>query len=115
MSDAGRTRFEGRLARIDEIHAHGGAFEANGALGRSYFDARRPKERSKFPWRGVALVLAGTLLFKAAILANIGQEAYDRRVTALVQGNMAEQVGGWILQADAPTQWIAAKLHGLVF
>ncbi|WP_444460779.1 hypothetical protein [Rhodobacter capsulatus] len=107
--------FEDRLARIDRIHAAGGAFEASGALGRAYFDSHRPKERRRFPWRAVAMLLLGMLLFKGAILAQVGQETYARRVEVLRQGSALEQAGAWVLQADAPTRFIASQLRALLF
>lgn len=115
MRNSAQSSFERRLARIDQIHAAGGAFEATGALGRAYFDSHRPKERRAFPWRGVALVFLGMLLFKGAILAQIGPETYAHRVDALAAGNTAERIGAWVLQADAPTRFIAAQLHNLLF
>lgn len=102
--------FETRLARIDRIHAAGGAFEAAGSLGRSYFDAARPKARRSFPWRGVALILLGALLFKGTLLAALGDSVYEARVTALAEGSIPGQICAWVLTADAPTQLVAALL-----
>ncbi|MFD2174637.1 hypothetical protein [Rhodobacter lacus] len=115
MSDTGRTTFADRLERIDTIHAAGGAFEAEGSLGRSYFDARRPRERRTLPVRALALMLVGALLFKGALLAQIGTETYDRRVAELQAGSALDRVGGWAMQADAPTRWIAAELRTLLY
>ena len=110
MIDAKIKSFENRLARIDQIHAAGGAFEANGSLGRSYFDAVRPKARRPFPWRGAALIFLGALLFKGTLLASLGPIAYDARVTALAEGTLVERLGAWVLHADAPTRLIAGLL-----
>ena len=107
--------FEDRLARIDRIHAAGGAFEATGALGRAYFDSHRPKERRHFPWRALAMLFLGMLLFKGAILAQVGPQIYASRVASLAEGTLAEQVGAWVLKADAPTEFIAAQLRALLF
>lgn len=114
MVDTKVKSFENRLARIDQIHAAGGAFEANGSLGRSYFDAVRPKARRALPWRGVALIFLGTLLFKGTLLASLGPVVYDARVTALAEGSVIERVGAWMLQADAPTRVIAGLIAPLV-
>ncbi|PYF09357.1 hypothetical protein C8J30_109103 [Rhodobacter viridis] len=115
MRNSVHSDFERRLARIDRIHAAGGAFEATGALGRAYFDSHRPKGRRRFPWRAVAMVLLGMLLFKAAILAQIGPETYAHRVETLAAGTTVERVGSWVLRADAPTQFIAAQLHAILY
>lgn len=114
MRNSVHASFERRLARIDQIHAAGGGFEATGTLGRAYFDSHRPKERRAFPWRGLALVFLGMLLFKGAILAQVGPETYAHRVAVLAEGNTAEQLGAWVLRADAPTEFIAAQLHSLL-
>ncbi|SOB94366.1 hypothetical protein [Rhodobacter maris] len=115
MSDTGRSDFAHRLERIDTIHAAGGAFEAEGALGRSYFDAHRRRDRRTLPIRALALILIGALLFKGALLAQIGAESYDRRVAELQAGSALDQLGGWAMQADAPTRWIAGELRALLY
>lgn len=115
MSDRGRATFAHRLERIDSIHAAGGAFEADGALGRRYFDAHRPKPRRSLPLRALALLLIGMLLFKGALLAQMGAETYDRRITDLQTGTTLERVGGWVMQADAPSRWIATQLRNALY
>ena len=115
MSDHGLKSFEKRLARIDRIHAAGGAFEATGALGRSYFDSMRPRSRRAIPFRAIALLFVGALLFKGAIFAQLGAETYDARVGALAQGTLPEQVGAWVLHADPVTRGIGDLLHGLLY
>jgi len=115
MRSVSKNSFESRLARIDQIHNAGGAFEATGALGRAYFDSHRPKERRQFPWRAIAMVLLGVVLFKAAVLAQVGPETYNRRIAALEQGSTAEKLGAWVLTADTPTQFVAAQLRNILF
>jgi len=115
MSDHGMKSFEKRLARIDEIHAAGGAFEATGALGRSYFDSMRPRARRAVPFKAIALLFIGALLFKGAVFAQLGAETYDARVATLEQGAIAEQVGAWVLHADPATREIGTLLHGLLY
>ena len=115
MSDQGLKSFESRLAQIDKIHAAGGAFEATGALGRAYFDSVRPKPRKHLPLRAIALLFFGALLFKGALFAQIGAEAYDTRVATLASGSMVEQIGGWVLKADPATQVIGGLIHAILF
>ncbi|MEO1952467.1 hypothetical protein [Thioclava sp.] len=110
MRDPQIESFEKRLHRIDQIHQAGGAFEASGALGRSYFDSMRPKSRRSIPLRGVALVFAGILLVKGAMLAQVGQESYEARVASLAGGSQFERVGAWIMHADPITRKIAGLL-----
>jgi len=114
MAKTDMNEFEKRLSRIDKIHEAGGAFEANGSLGRSYFDSTRPKSRRALPLRGLALLVAGILLVKGMMLAQIGAEEYAKRVANLADGNMVEQVGAWVLHADPATRYIASVISPLI-
>ncbi|WP_417809194.1 hypothetical protein [Thioclava sp.] len=114
MAKTDMNDFEKRLNRIDKIHEAGGAFEATGSLGRSYFDSMRPKSRRGLPLRGLALLVAGILLVKGMMLAQIGAEEYSNRVAILANGNMVEQIGAWVLHADPATRYIASVLSPLI-
>ena len=115
MSNAQMKEFENRLAQIDRIHAAGGAFEANGALGRSYFDSVRSKPRGRTPLRAVALLFLGAILFKGAVYAQLGSAIYDSRLLDLSEGGFAAQVVAWMLQAGAATQLVGGMLHALLY
>jgi hypothetical protein len=114
MIDRNMQRFQRRLTRIKRMHASGAAFEATGTLGRSYYSATRPRARIRLPLRPLALILAAGLLFKAAILAQMGEEAYDLRVAALAGGTVAEQAGAWVLHADPATRWLSTFIQPLL-
>ena len=114
VADPNIESFEQRLARIDKIHEAGGAFESTGTLGRAYFDATRPRRRRGVSLRALAFLFAAALLFKAAIMAQLGSEGYDERVAALAKGSMPEQVGAWVLQADPVTQRLAGYLQSIL-
>ncbi|MDF1619723.1 hypothetical protein [Pseudothioclava nitratireducens] len=113
--DRGLRDFESRLGRIEKIHEAGGAFEANGALGRSYFDSVRPRPARHIPWRGLALVLSGVILLKATLLGQIGAEAYGERVNSLAAGNIGEKTLGWILEAGPLTQKLAGFIQSVLY
>ena len=110
MADPQWKNFQSRLQRIDRIHQAGGAFEANGTLGRAYFDTTRKRKRFRFPWRAIAMIFAGLLLFKATLFARVGTEGYDERIAALEAGSEADRIGAWVLSADPVTRWIAAQI-----
>lgn len=114
MRDPQINEFRKRLHKIDEIHQAGGAFEATGALGRSYFDSMRPKARRSIPLRGIALVLAGMLLVKGAMLAQVGAENYQARVERLGGGNVVEKLGSWVMHADPVTRKIASYIRPMI-
>jgi len=114
MAKTDMNEFEKRLSRIDKIHEAGGAFEATGSLGRSYFDSMRPKSRRALPLRGLALLVAGILLVKGLMLARIGAEEYSNRVASLADGSAVEHIGAWVLHADPATRYIASVLTPLI-
>jgi hypothetical protein len=114
MAKTDMNEFEKRLNRIDKIHEAGGAFEASGSLGRSYFDSTRPKARRGLPLRGLALLAAGILLVKGMMLAQIGAEDYSNRVANLADGNLVEQIGAWVLHADPATRYVAGLIRPLI-
>ena len=79
----------------------------------------RPKRRRlAFSPRGFALVLLGFVGFKALIMAHLGLNTYQDRITALQQGSMVEQAGalrlpfpGAIVVAASGVQYRAVD-HG---
>ncbi|MEZ5684983.1 MAG: hypothetical protein R3D78_03415 [Paracoccaceae bacterium] len=115
MSDRNLKDFQHRLEKIEQIHKAGGAFEAAGALGRSYFDAMRPKAHRSFPLRALAMILAGVLLLKGALLAQMGADPYDAKVAQLAAGTFPEQASAWVLHADPVTRKIAETLHPIIY
>jgi hypothetical protein len=114
VADPNMKNFEQRLARIDKIHKAGGAFESSGTLGRAYFDATRPRRRRGVSLRALAFLFAAALLFKAAILAQLGQDGYAERVAALANGSVFEQAGAWVLQADPATLKLAGFIQPIL-
>ncbi|SPH24597.1 hypothetical protein DEA8626_03648 [Defluviimonas aquaemixtae] len=115
MVDRNLQNFHGRIGRIERIHNAGGGFEAEGALGMSYYKARhRPARR--FGLLGpIALVLIAVLGIKAAVYASLGAELYEERIAALRAGTTADQVGAYVLQADPITVAIAERIRAFIY
>lgn len=114
MNHANQRKFEVRMNRINRRHQR---------LSRGYVMSvnhdglviAEPKARSSIiPWRGILFVLAGTLIVKSVMLAQVGPEAYEARVATLASGNQLEQVGAYLLSADPVTQWIASQVAPLL-
>ncbi|MBW0156903.1 hypothetical protein [Sedimentimonas flavescens] len=114
MTDSKIENFQSRLARIDQIHAAGGAFEADGALGRTYFDTHRKKARRAIPWRGFSLLFLAALLLKGSLLASLGEDVYGERVASLTAGNQFEKLGAWVLKVEPATRLVADVLRPLI-
>ncbi len=109
MVDRNLQNFYGRLGRIDKIHKAGGGFEAEGALGMSYYNARRRPVRRRGFLAPLVLVLMTIVLIKASVHAAIGAEQYEDRIAVLRDGGMADRAGAYILQADPLTLLISEQ------
>lgn len=116
MADANYVKFNKRLRDIDRKHRK---------LSRGYVQlverdgllvpvSRRRAPRRALPAKGLLLILAGFLLFKAFLLASIGPITYQERVTRLADGTAVEQAGAWAMTADPVTLWVADQIKPLL-
>jgi hypothetical protein len=111
MVDRNRVNFEGRIGRIEKMHASGAGFEAEGTLGMAYYNSLRPTQRRRSTWLlPLALIALTVIVIKAGILSQIGADAYAARVAELSQGTFADRLGAYVLTADPLTEWVAALL-----
>lgn len=116
MSDLNMREFDRRLRRIDQIHKAGGAFEASGAIGRAYYTSlERPRRRRLSILRPLALILGATLLFKAAIFGQLGQQTYEARIALLTEGSALDRIGAWVMTVDPITQKIGEQIRLIVY
>jgi hypothetical protein len=111
MLDPNRSSFKGRLGRIERTHDAGGGFEADGALGMSYYNSHR--RRIRRPRALGILIVAAIVLFglKAGMHVAIGADAYNYKVAALQAGTDVDRVGAWLLRADPVTLAIAGQIR----
>lgn len=109
MADA-FSQFDNRLKRIERSHneLRGGYTAVVGRDGLITIKAKRAKRN--FPVKGAVLLVLGFICFKALMLAHLGPDAYVERVAELDAGTIVEQVGGFVMQADPATQWIATQI-----
>lgn len=114
MRDPNHANFSQRLKRIDRRHEK---------LARGYVTvinsdglmvAQPRRSNLRFPWKAAALVVLLLFTFKGLVLANLGAERYAESVISLENGTPVEQVGGWVMQADPLTVWIAGRLEPLL-
>lgn len=112
MHDPNLRDFHSRIGRIERTHANGGGFEAAGTLGMSYYNALKAPRR-RYGWLMPMVLVAMTIVaIKAGILATIGDDAYTARLATLSQGDVADQIGAYVLQADPLTHYIASVVRG---
>jgi len=77
-------------------------------VGRDGLLTVTPKRaRRGFPFKGLALIVMGFLVFKAFTLAAVGPMAYNERLATLAQGNAIAQAGAVVLAVDPLTQSLA--------
>lgn len=108
MADPNLADFYGRVARFERARANGYGFDAEGTLGRSYFVKKSRPHKS---WRGtVLLVLICAFGMKGVILQSVGGQAYNNRVAGLQAGEGFDRLGGWLMQADPVTVFVAEKI-----
>ncbi|WP_135507253.1 hypothetical protein [Roseovarius aestuariivivens] len=76
----------------------------------------RPKRiKRSVPLQGLLFLIGGFFLFKAMILAGLGTDTYEQRVTALSSGTVIEQAGAYVMQKDPVTAAVAEKLRPLLY
>lgn len=108
MADPNLVDFYSRVARFERARAQGYGFDALGALGRSHFARReRPRRAIIGPLLMVALCAFG---LKGAIFQTVGANSYNLRVDALKAGEGFDRMGGWLMQADPVTVWVARQI-----
>lgn len=110
MNDALDT-FDQRLKRISKSRAR----MRDGYVGQVSKDGLivfRPKRRRlAFSPRGFALVLLGFVGFKVLIVAHLGLNTYQDRITALQQGSVVENAAAFVMQPDPLTLKAASYLR----
>jgi hypothetical protein len=109
MTDPNMTEFYGRVARIQKMRAKGYGFEAAGALGRSYY--HRPQSRRRSFLMPILFLVLCCVLLKGVIYHSVGAESYAERVAALQAGTGVEPVGGWLMQPDPATLFVASQIE----
>lgn len=107
-SDPNLDDFYHRIARVEAAHAKGFAFEAPGAVGRSAY--RRPKRSKLRHLRPLIWLALGVIAIKAVILHYVGADIYSARVDGLMAGDGFDRVGGFLMQADPATIWLANQI-----
>ncbi len=113
MHDPNMRNFYNRLGRIERTHQMGGGFEADGTLGMTYYNSLKVQRR-RMTWLGpVLLVLMTIVAIKSAVLARIGDDTYAQRIAVLSQGDTADRIGAWVLQADPLTQYLAQQFKSI--
>lgn len=102
--------FEKRLRTIVRDHQRLNVGAVHTVRHDGLIVARPRVYNPKFPLRGLILLVASAVLFKAYIYASLGVATYTDRVERLGEGTFIEKAGAWIMQADALTIAVAQVL-----
>ena len=70
--------------------------------------------RRNFPVKGLFALIFGFFVFKAIMLASLGEITYNERVGKLNQGSALEQGGAWLMQIEPATAFLAGFLEPLI-
>jgi hypothetical protein len=108
MSDPNMVDFYGRVARIEKSRAKGLGFEAAGTLGRSHY--HKPVKRHRSVLGPVLFLLICGFGLKGAIYHSVGAASYTDRVQRLQAGQGFDALGGWLMQADPVTLFVADQI-----
>lgn len=109
-----RFEFAERLRRVAQKHeamSHGYQMRLR-EDGLVVAEPKRP--RVPISPRSILVFVAVLLMFKGLLIASLGEVTYEDRLSRLTNGTMAEQLGGWVLQTDPASVWIADQI-GFLF
>jgi hypothetical protein len=109
MYDANLVNFYSRVADYQTSHGKGYGHEAPGTLGRSVTYGL-PKKRLRLRLMPIVFVAIAAFGLKAGILHAVGPAAYQERVAELSQSQGFDRLGGWLMQVDPVTAYVAEKI-----
>ena len=109
---SGHAEFETRLSRLLRKHR---------AMAKGYTTVIRsdglivvkPKRSAQISGRSVLLVVAAFVLFKAILIASLGNSLYAERVDRLSVGTPVERAGAFIMQIDPVSAAVAEQMSAL--
>lgn len=112
MYDPNLVDFYSRVAKYESAQAQGFGHEAPGTLGRSVTYGLR-KSRRRLRVMPLVFVAVAAIGMKAVILHHVGAASYEERVARLQAGQGFDRLGGWLMQVDPVTAYLAEKIATL--
>jgi len=111
MADANLHRFDKRVRRIQKRHRKLARGYVQSVNHDGLIVARPRRKGSRFPWKGVAMIIVALFAFKGFLHAQLGAITYQERVQKLSAGTAIEKAGAYAMQADPITLWISDQLR----
>ncbi|MCE8538641.1 hypothetical protein KBY27_14420 [Ruegeria pomeroyi] len=102
--------FDQRIRRLNKKHA---------ALSRGYtarmrkdglIELKPRRSGGRSPFKALLMLCIAVLAFKAFLLASLGPDSYDARLSRLAEGTPVEQAGAWVMQADPASRFLAEQI-----
>ncbi|WP_430463239.1 hypothetical protein [Tabrizicola sp.] len=109
MYDANLVEFYSRVSDLKKAHDKGFGHESPGTLSRAATYGLR-KKRTRLRVMPLVFVAVAAVGLKATILHSVGEIAYQERVAALSAGQGFDRLGGWLMQVDPVTAYVAQQL-----
>lgn len=110
----GSDDFDKRVRLIERARRNGRKGEIRIVGAEGLVITQRRRGLPSIPFRGLAYIFFGFVLFKSIALAQIGMQGYLERVEALKQGTVVEQAGAFLMKPDAASVWMAGKIAPLI-
>lgn len=110
MYDTNLVEFYSRVAKYQKARSQGHGHEAPGTISRSVVGTRK-KSRLRLPLLPLVFVAIASVGLKAAILHSVGAASYEARVERLNAGEGFDRLGGWLMQVDPVTAYVADKIE----
>ncbi|GAA0289770.1 hypothetical protein [Rhodovulum strictum] len=112
MHDPQHEQFRVRLARVERMHRDGHVSELAGTNG---WTTPRLSLSVGIPlWRALGMIALAMLVLKAAILAQIGPQAYEHHLASASGASVVQQVATYVMQIDPITEWLAGAMRALI-
>jgi len=104
-------QFLSRVSRLENKHEamHNGYSARIRSDGLIVIGPKR-KIESRISPRSIVLFLAAFILFKGFLIASIGLDGYQGRLSKLHTGSVFEQGGAWIMFVDPLSLWSAKQI-----
>ena len=109
MYDTNLVEFYSRVAKYEKSHAQGFGHESPGTLSRSVTYGR-PKARLRLRIMPLVFVAVAVIGLKATIFHFVGATDYQARLERLSAGEGFDRLGGWLMQVDPVTAFVAGKI-----
>lgn len=106
-----QSQFDQRLRRLDHKHTAMVRGRESVMNPDGLVMARPMRVRERRSIRPAAILIVAFLLFKAVLIACIGEATYQERVAQLRHGNLIEHAGAILMQVDPISNALALELR----